>query len=170
MPHNRERVPRLGFHQSGIQMKLFSLLLFVFSLCAHSATVTEAKVGGVTVTSKSLAQALTSHVQQDVIIKGGFFIIEDDKTHELVKLKADKLDDGNHLHQLGKNSFLSWGEFSSAAGDHYLLDFYFEWHDGHWRANGPLSIYSKNKVKRYDWDETGPMLKRVAAPVEAAKK
>lgn len=141
--------------------------LMGLAVMAGAAERTMARVGGVTVTSKSLAQALGDYVSADLLAKGGSFIIEDPTTKSLVKLRPTNLDDGAHLHQLAKDRFLSWGEFVAENGDAYLLDFYFEWKKGRWALNAPLSIYSKNKVKRYDWDEKGAYLKRLEAPKAA---
>jgi hypothetical protein len=71
--------------------------LLGLTLTAGAAERTTAVVDGVTVTSKSLAQALGDYVEADRLAKGGSFIIEDPVTRTLVKLKPTKLDDGAHL-------------------------------------------------------------------------
>jgi hypothetical protein len=136
--------------------------MLLYSSSAQAAEKTEVYVAKqkVTVTAQALSEALKAYIQAETVAKGGYILIEDPLDGTLVKLKPVKLDDGSHIHCLGEDRFLSWGEFKGVKGEIYLLDFYFDLKGGSLKMSAPLSIYSKDKVKRYDWDESGRFMKK----------
>lgn len=140
-------------------------ILFI-PAAAVSGEATEAYAGGVTVTSKALAAEMSSYVSTDMKAKGGWFIIFDAESKAFVRLKPSKLDKGAHIHRLGETQFLSWGEFKDDNGLPYMLDFYFDLNNGRLEMSSELSIYSVGGKKRYDWDESGPIMKKKSAKNE----
>lgn len=114
----------------------------------------------------ALSRALGSWMERDLAAKGGKFLLFDAVTREVLDLTASKLDDGDHLHRLADGRYLSWGDFLDAAGRRYLLDFYFTRSGEAFAFDSEISIYSRDGVKRYGWDETGPAMKKlpIASP------
>lgn len=104
-------------------------------------------------------------MERDVAAKGGRFLLFDAVAQELLDLTATKLDDGDHLHRLADGRFLSWGEFRDAAGRKYLLDFYFTRSGEAFAFDSEITIFSRDGVKRYGWDETGPAMKKIPVPL-----
>lgn len=112
----------------------------------------------------ALSRALASWIQRDVTAKGGKFLLFDAVAQEVLDLTAFKLDDGDHLHRLADGRFLSWGEFRDAAGRKYFLDFYFTRSGEAFTFDSEITIFSRDGVKRYGWDETGPAMKKIPVP------
>jgi hypothetical protein len=139
--------------------------LALLSTAVQAGEAVEAHAGGLTVTSKGLAAELGTYVKAEMAAKGGWLLIEDEGA--LVKLKPVKLDEGKHIHRISEKRFLSWGEFKSDKGDTYFVDFYFDVVEGKLAMSDQLTIYEKNKVKRYDWDESGPMMKKLEVKAKA---
>lgn len=136
------------------------LALGLMSAACLAAGKDRVLVGGVTVTAQSLAAHMAAYVSAEQALKGGSIYVLDAQLQKVVALKPVKLDDGSHIHWLGGIDFLSWGEFKDAEGHAYFLDFYMQWKDGGLRFSGPITIYSRDKVKRYAWDESGEVMKR----------
>lgn len=129
------------------------------------AETVDAYVDGVTVTSKALAAALADYVAAESTVKGGVLLVEDAELKSVLWLKPESLDKGAHIHRVAEKLFLSWGKFKDADGNLYFLDFYFApADDGRLKPAAPLTIYSRNEVKRYDWDESGAIMKKLPAP------
>ncbi len=150
-------------------IRILSLALLLSLPALSRAEATEAYAGGVTITSKALAAELASYIEADLAAKGGWLIIQDPVKKKLVKLKPSKLDSGAHIHRLGELEFLSWGEFKAENGDEYMIDFYFNVVEGRLKMSVPLTIYSVNKKKRYDWDESGEIMKKLDVKKGAKK-
>lgn len=112
----------------------------------------------------ALSHALGSWMERDLAAKGGKFLLFDAVAQEVLELTASKLDDGDHLHRLADGRFLSWGEFLDAGGRRYFLDFYFTRSGEFFAFDNEISIFSRDGVKRYGWDETGPAMKKIAVP------
>ena len=111
--------------------------------------------------ARALSSALGSWMERDLASKGGKFLLFDPVTREVLDLTASKLDDGDHLHRLADGRYLSWGEFLDGAGRRYLLDFYFTRSGEAFAFDSEISIFSRDGVKRYGWDETGPAMKKL---------
>lgn len=127
---------------------------------------TEVVVHGVTVTAKDLADKLGDYIAQEMAVKGGSIHIFDDALGRSIGLTPLRLDDGTHIHWLGGREFLSWGNFKDAEGRVYGLDFYLRLEDGRLTFSAPLTIYRVDKAKRYAWDESGDVMRKVG---DAAK-
>lgn len=112
----------------------------------------------------ALSRALGSWMERDLAAKGGRFLLFDPVAQEVLDLTATKLDDGDHLHRLADGRFLSWGEFRDMAGRRYLLDFYFTRSGEAFAFDSEITIFSRDGVKRYGWDETGPAMKKIPVP------
>lgn len=112
----------------------------------------------------ALSGALGSWMERDLAAKGGKFLLFDAVAREVLDLTVTKLDDGDHLHRLADQRFLSWGEFQDAAGRKYLLDFYFTRSGEAFAFDSEITIFSRDGVKRYGWDETGPAMKKIPVP------
>lgn len=128
---------------------------------------TEVVVEGVTVTAKELADKLGDYIAQELAVKGGAIHIFDDELGRSVGLTPERLDDGAHIHWLGGREFLSWGNFKDAEGRVYGLDFYLRLEGGRLVFSAPLTIYRVDKAKRYAWDESGPVMKKL--PIQAGQ-
>jgi hypothetical protein len=111
----------------------------------------------------SLSRAFAEWFEHDRAAKGGRFLIYDAEERAVLDLETVALDDGDHLHRLDDGRFLSWGEFKDGAGHAYMLDFYFRRSGELFVFDHEITIFSRNKVKRYGWDETGPAMKKVPA-------
>lgn len=141
-------------------------LIMALGSNAQAEGATQVVHAGITVTAQALAQRLADYVAEESAIKGGALYILDEQLGKVVALKADKLDDGGHIHHLGGADFLTWGVFKDAEGHVYMLDFYLALTDGKLRFSAPATIYSRDKVKRYTWDESGPVMKRAPLPAK----
>ena len=137
---------------------LLSMMIFAVPLATAHAQVADDKMLAV-----SLAKALDSWLTHDRAAKGGRFLLYDPELRTVLDLEATKLDDGDHLHRLADGRFLSWGEFRDAAGHAYMLDFYFTRSGDAFVFDHEITIFSRDKVKRYGWDETGPAMKKIPA-------
>lgn len=110
-----------------------------------------------------LSRALGAWLDHDRAAKGGRFLLFDPEASAVLDLTPLKLDDGDHLHRLADDRFLSWGEFRDAVGRRYMIDFYFRRVGLDFVFDHEITIYSRDGVKRYGWDETGPVMKKVPA-------
>lgn len=107
-----------------------------------------------------LSLAFESWLERDRATRGGRFLLYDPDARQVLDLTSSKLDDGDHLHRLADGRFLSWGEFVDTAGHKYLIDFYFRRTGDLFVFDDEITIFSRDGVKRYEWDESGPTMKK----------
>ena len=138
------------------------VLLLSIMFAAPPAAAT-AQAAAAEMLAVSLSHALMSWMEQDRAAKGGKFLLYDPDVRAVLDLETAKLDDGDHLHRLADGRFLSWGEFRDAAGHAYMLDFYFKRAGEAFVFDHEITIFSRDGVKRYGWDETGPAMKKIPA-------
>ena len=136
---------------------LFSMVFAAVPATAHAQGADDKAL------AVSLAGALASWMAQDRAANGGRFLLHDPDAGAVLDLATIKLDDGDHLHRLADGRFLSWGEFRDAAGHLYMIDFYFRRSAETFVFDQEITIFSRDGVKRYGWDETGPAMKKIPA-------
>ena len=145
---------------------MFSAIVALLSIMSGAplAAQAQAPVTDDKALAVSLSRALGSWMERDRAAKGGKFLLYDAEARAVLDLEAIKLDDGDHLHRLADGRFLSWGEFRDAAGRVYMIDFYFKRTADQFLFDDEITIFSRDGVKRYGWDETGPAMKKIPKP------
>lgn len=111
--------------------------------------------------AKKLSLAMKSWLGEEMKSNGGKLVLIDPSSGDELNLKVVVLDDGDHLHPMSETRFLSWGKFKGDKGNEVMLDIFFKLDGDNLVFDNEISIYSFNGVKRYSWDETGEVLKKL---------
>ncbi len=129
----------------------------------HPAGNPEGKKTAPSLTKDELADAIEAYVSEQSAKTNGYFIVEDDKTGEQLKLKLDKVH-RKRLANVGKDTYFACADFETDAGKVYDLDVFMT---GTTKDNLKFSEFSVHKVagkERYTWREKDGVWTKI--PVE----
>ncbi len=118
----------------------------------HPAEHPEGRETAPSLTKDQLADAIEAYVTEQSAKSDGYFIVEDDKTGE--QLKLDKVH-RKRLANVGKDKYFACADFTTDAGKVYDLDVFMT---GTTKGNLTFSEFSVHKVagkERYTWHEIG---------------
>ncbi len=118
----------------------------------HPAEHPEGKETAPSLTKDQLADAIEAYVNEQSAKSDGYFIVEDDKTGEQLKLKLDKVH-RKRLANVGKDKYFACADFTTDAEKVYDLDVFMT---GTTKDNLTFSEFSVHKVagkERYTWHE-----------------
>lgn len=120
----------------------------------HPTEHPEGKKTAPSLTKDELADAIEAYVSEQSAKTDGYFIVEDDKTGDQLKLKLDKVH-RKRLANVGKDKYFACADFTTDAGKVYDLDVFMT---GTTKDNLTFSEFSVHKVagkERYTWHEIG---------------
>jgi len=114
----------------------------------------------ITIDKDNLAVAIEQFVEQDAALKGGYFLVVDDKTGEVLKLKLD-LVHKERLASLGDNTYFACADFKTPKGKTYDLDIFMKGKDLDDLKVTEIMIHKEKGKERYTWEESEGVWKRV---------
>ncbi len=103
----------------------------------------------------NLATAIEQFVEQDAAIKGGYFLVLDDKTGEVLKLKLDRVHK-ERLASLGDDTYFACADFSipNPKAKTYDIDIFMKGKAPHDLKVTEIMIHKENGKERYTWSES----------------
>lgn len=108
----------------------------------------------------NLATAIEQFVEQDAAIKGGYFLVLDDKTGEVLKLKLDRVHK-ERLASLGDDTYFACADFKTPEDKIYDLDIFMKGKSPHDLKVTEIMIHKENGKERYTWAESEGIWTRV---------
>ncbi len=117
------------------------------------------KPGAKPISLDDVAKAIGTYVQEDSKLKGGYFLLYDDKTKQPLALTLDKVH-RDRLAQTAPGTYFACSDFKTPEGKLYDIDF--------WVKEGPggelnitqIMIHKEAGKPRYNWVEEGGIWKR----------
>ncbi len=111
------------------------------------------------VTLEDVAKAIENYAKDDAKLKGGYFLLYDDKTKQPLVLTLDKVH-RDRLAQTAPGTFFACSDFKTPEGKLYDIDF--------WVKEGPggelnitqIMIHKEAGKPRYNWVEEGGVWKQ----------
>jgi len=134
-------------------MKQF-LLLFLFSALLfpehpehpeHPTTKKEPKL-----TIEQLAISIGNYIQNDVNLKGGFFVYDKDKK-EILTLTLTKIHK-ERLSNIGGDTYFACADFSASNGNIYDLDIFMTGKSQDNLVVTEINVHKENGEARYHWE------------------
>jgi len=108
---------------------------------------TAAKLPKLTITQ--LAESIEKYIQQDVELKGGFFVF-DVKRGEVLNLTLSKIHK-ERLSNIGNNTYFACADFQASNGKVYDLDVFMIGKSQDDLVVTEINVHKENGVARYGW-------------------
>ena len=109
-------------------------------------------------TLDTLAEAITSYIQNDAKLKGGAFLVVDPQTKAVLQLQLVKVHK-ERLATLGDGVYFACTDMKATDGTVYDLDFFMQQTD-HGIQTTEVAIHKQAGKPRYNWkEENGKWLK-----------
>ena len=112
----------------------------------HPTTVKSPKL-----TISQLAKSIEKYIQQDVELKGGFFVF-DTKNDEVLNLTLSKIH-RERLSNVGNDTYFACADFQASNGKVYDLDIFMNGKSTDDLAVTEISVHKEEGVERYGWKE-----------------
>ena len=134
-------------------MKQFILLFLLSALLfpehpehpEHPTTKKEPKL-----TIEALAISIGNYIQNDVNLKGGFFVYDKDKK-ELLTLTLTKIHK-ERLSNIGGDTYFACADFSASNGNIYDLDIFMTGKSQDNLVVTEINVHKENGKARYYWE------------------
>jgi hypothetical protein len=110
-------------------------------------------------TLDELAEAITSYIERDAKLKGGYFLVYDLEEKKPLLLQLEKVHK-DRLSSLGGGVYFACTDMKSSAGTTYDLDFFMKKSE-HGLEPTEVAIHKKAGKPRYGWKEEGGIWKKV---------
>lgn len=110
------------------------------------------------VTKGMMSQAIKDFVSRDSKLKGGKFLIFDDKADLALALTLIKVHD-DRVSQVGENLYFACSDFLTNKDKVYDLDFFMQGTDSGLQVT-EVMIHKEETKPRYTWQEKGGIWKR----------
>lgn len=120
-------------------------------------TTTAAKID-----KHSLAASIEHFVMNDSAIKGGAFLMVDDRTGKALKLRLEKVHK-ERLSNVGNDTYFACADFRSTTGKTYDLDFFMTDTSAVDLRVTEITVHKENGKERYTWSEARGVWKKKAA-------
>jgi hypothetical protein len=102
------------------------------------------------VTKEELAKAIEDYVARDAALKGGFFLVYDQKAEQALVLSLLKVHK-ERLSRVGPQEYFACADFRTPAGKVYDLDIFMRGPDkAHLSVTG-ISVHKEDGKERYTW-------------------
>ena len=111
------------------------------------------------ISADNLADALESYVNADSKLKGGYFLVLDDKTDSVLKLRLKKIHK-DRLSGIGKNTYFACADFVTEKGKVYDLDLFMSGKTSENLIITEVTVHKENGKSRYSWYEKRGIWKR----------
>ena len=134
-------------------MKQFILLFLLSALLfpehpehpEHPTTKKEPKL-----TIEQLAISIGNYIQNDVNLKGGFFVYDKDKK-EILTLTLTKIHK-ERLSNIGGDTYFACADFSASNGNIYDLDIFMTGKSQDNLIVTEINVHKENGIARYHWE------------------
>lgn len=113
---------------------------------------------GIKVDIETIAEAITSYVETDSKLKGGYFFVYDPTSKTPLQLTLTKVHK-ERLSRVGENLFFACSDFSAASGKEFDLDFFMREDEGRLVVT-EVMIHKEDGNPRYTWYQKGDVWKR----------
>ena len=100
-------------------------------------------------TISQLAESIEKYIQQDVELKGGFFVF-DVKKGEVLNLTLSKIHK-ERLSNIGNNTYFACADFQASNGKVYDLDVFMMGKSQDDLMVMEINVHKENGVARYGW-------------------
>ena len=100
-------------------------------------------------TISQLAESIEKYIQQDVELKGGFFVF-DVKKGEVLNLTLSKIHK-ERLSNIGNNTYFACADFQASNGKVYDLDVFMMGKSQDDLIVTEINVHKENGVVRYGW-------------------
>lgn len=107
---------------------------------------------------ETIGEAITSYVETDSKLKGGYFFVYDPASKTPLQLTLTKVHK-ERLSQVGENLFFACSDFSAASGKEFDLDFFMKEDEGRLVVT-EVMIHKEDGNPRYTWYQEGDVWKR----------
>ena len=111
----------------------------------HPSTKTEPKL-----TIEQLAISIGNYIQNDVNLKGGFFVYDKDKK-EILTLTLTKIHK-ERLSNIGGDTYFACADFSASNGNIYDLDIFMTGKSQDNLVVTEINVHKENGKARYHWE------------------
>ena len=111
----------------------------------HPTTIKEPKL-----TVEALAISIENYIQNDVNLKGGFFVYDKDKK-ELLTLTLTKIHK-ERLSNIGGDTYFACADFSASNGNIYDLDIFMTGKSQDNLVVTEINVHKENGTARYLWE------------------
>ena len=131
-----------------------SIALFIFSALLfsehpehpeHPTTIKEPKI-----TIEELAISIEKYIQNDVNLKGGFFVYDKNKK-EILTLTLTKIHK-ERLSNIGGDTYFACADFSASNGNIYDLDIFMTGKSQDNLVVTEINVHKENGEARYHWE------------------
>ena len=112
----------------------------------HPTTVKSSKL-----TISQLAESIEKYIQQDVELKGGFFVF-DVKNNEILNLTLLKIHK-ERLSNIGNDTYFACADFQASNGKVYDLDVFMIGKSQDNLVVTEITVHKENGVARYRWKD-----------------
>ncbi len=110
------------------------------------------------VTKEVMAEAIKSYIQNDVTMKGGYFLVYDAKANTPLALTLEKVH-RDRLSKVSEGLYFACTDFKASDGKMYDLDFFMKATDKGLQVS-EIMIHKEAGTPRYGWVEEGGVWKR----------
>ena len=104
------------------------------------------------VTKEDIAEAVTSYVEEDSDVKGGFFMVYDDVAQAPLVLTMKKVH-RDRLSRVGADLYFVCADFATPEGKLYDLDIFMEGPDRDHLEVTEITVHKEQGNPRYTWFE-----------------
>ena len=100
----------------------------------------------------SMAKSIEHFVKHDSALKGGAFLVLDDKTGQPLSLKLDKVHK-ERLSSIGNDTYFACADFKTAKGKIYDIDIFMMGKSADDLKVTEIMVHKENGKARYTWAE-----------------
>jgi hypothetical protein len=112
-------------------------------------------------TADELADAIESYIEDDAVLKGGYFMVYDAAEKKALALTLDKVH-RDRAAKTGNGIYFGCAEMKSTDGTAYDIDIFMVEDEEEVLEPTEISIHEKAGKPRYTWKEEGGISKKVA--------
>lgn len=111
-----------------------------------------------TLTTETLAKEITEYVQNETKLKGGYFLVYDEKSKKPLQLALDKVHK-DKLSKVDEDLYFACSDFKGTDGKMYDLDFFMRETNSGLQVT-ELTVHKEDGKARYIWVEEEGIWKR----------
>ena len=100
-----------------------------------------------------LAESIEKYIQQDIELKGGFFVF-DVKNNEVLNLQLSKIHK-KRLSNIGNNTYFACADFQASNGKVYDLDVFMMGKSQDDLVVTEINVHKESGIARYGWQNSG---------------
>ena len=110
-------------------------------------------------TISQLAESIEKYIQQDVELKGGFFVF-DVKRGEVLNLTLSKIHK-ERLSNIGNNIYFACADFQASNGKVYDLDVFMIGKSQNDLVVTEINVHKENGTARYGWQDRSGIWEKI---------